>query len=122
MRKTSLKEQFVIHALLTEHLAITADGLYTYRHDMDDEKIAKLAAPDLKANHVERIRRELFGELHVVKATPIDRRIKDLSDRVTGIYSRLDRIEGAIHCIINNEMPESVVNEVRKILSVTHTE
>lgn len=62
------KQQIQIHELLKQELVSNSDGTWSYSHELDDELIAQRVG--LKRNHVAHVRREMFGELRKVKATP----------------------------------------------------
>jgi hypothetical protein len=68
-RHTTTKEIVAIVDLLKLHVAPVppkapdAPPTCEYRGDWSDDKIAKSVAPDLNANHVQRFRVELYGQL-----------------------------------------------------------
>lgn len=59
-RKSTFRQQFEINAKLDEVLIKVGDGLYTYKDDWTDDKVAKAVSPDLKGTHVQTVRAEMF--------------------------------------------------------------
>lgn len=90
-RSTTTTEMIEIHELLKQHLERVGDQC-RYVGDMDDKAIANLVAPDLPHTSVQRIRKELFGQLILPRTRRSDVRIDSLEARLNQLECKYGKL------------------------------